>query len=241
MANYKLNERGKCPHCQTVVKFEPPKSKSPYERVDAVKEKLNIWKVQCPECLKLIVTIEKLEYDIGIEQWYVISEQIVWPLSSGRPPAPENVPSHLADDYNEAALVLLFSPKASAALSRRCLQTLLKEAGKTKAINLSNQIDEVLSSLPAYIAENLDVVRNIGNFAAHEQKSKNTNAILDVEPGEAEWNLDVLDSLFDFYYVRPIIEKKKRDELNKKLEEAGKPLLKKPKGEQTDTPNNGST
>lgn len=40
----------------------------------------------------------------------------------------------------------------------------------------------------------LDAVRNIGNFAAHTQKSTVTGAILDVVPGEAEWNLDVLAS-----------------------------------------------
>jgi len=153
---------------------------------------------------------------------------VIWPLSSGRPPAPPEVPERIARDYDDAALVLPFSAKASAALSRRCLQVLLWEAANTHSQNLSQQIDEVLPSLPAYIAENLDAVRQIGNFAAHEQKSQATGAILDVEPGEAEWNLDVLEALFDFYYVRPEIERKKREELNKKLTEAGKPPLKQP-------------
>ena len=35
----------------------------------------------------------------------------------------------IAEDYNQAAIVLPYSPKASAALSRRCLQTILTEAG----------------------------------------------------------------------------------------------------------------
>ena len=35
----------------------------------------------------------------------------------------------MKDDYEEAALVLSISPKASAALSRRCLQTILREHG----------------------------------------------------------------------------------------------------------------
>jgi len=64
-------------------------------------------------------------------------------------------------------------------------------------------------------------VRQISNFAAHEQKSKLTGTIMEVEPNEAEWNLDVLESLFDFYYVRPRIEREKSDRLNEKLEEAG--------------------
>ena len=47
-----------------------------------------------------------------------------------------------------------------------------------------------------------------------------------VEPGEAEWNLDVLEALFDFYYVQPAKHKKKKAALNKKLADAGKPPMK---------------
>jgi hypothetical protein len=47
-----------------------------------------------------------------------------------------------------------------------------------------------------------------------------------VEPGEAEWNLDVIESLFDFYFTQPALLKKKRDALNTKLKAAGKPEMK---------------
>jgi hypothetical protein len=143
-----------------------------------------------------------------------------------RDPVPQEVPKDIAGNYTEAALVIPFSPKASAALSRRCLQTILREAGKTKSKDLSDQINEVLPTLPSNIAKNLDAVRVVGNFAAHPLKSQTTGEIIDVEPGEAEWNLDVIDALFDFYYVRPILEQKKRDDLNQKLKDAGKPPLK---------------
>ena len=44
-----------------------------------------------------------------------------------------------------------------------------------------------------------------------------------MEPGEADWNLDVLESLFDFYYVQPAMLLAKRDALNAKLVAAGNP------------------
>lgn len=154
--------------------------------------------------------------------------QIIWPIPSSKPPAPQEVPENIANDYNEASIVLQFSPKASAALSRRCLPSTLRDAGHTTKKDLNDPINEVLPKLPGYIAESLDAIRNIGNFAAHEQKSTTSGVILDVEPGEAEWNLDVLDALFDFYYVRPEIERKKREALDKKLLEAGKQAMKKP-------------
>jgi Domain of unknown function (DUF4145) len=87
---------------------------------------------------------------------------------------------------------------ASAALSRRCLQHLLREQANIKPADLANEIQQVLDSktLPSYLAEALDALRNIGNFAAHLIKSKSTGEIVDVEPGEAEWLLDTLEGLF---------------------------------------------
>lgn len=142
--------------------------------------------------------------------------------------APEIDDPHVVNDYTKAGLVLEDSPEASAALSRRCLQHILREKTGTKKKDLADQIQEVLDSnaLPTAIAENLDAVRVTGNFAAHPMKSTNTGEIIDVEPHEAEWDLDVLEQLMDFYYVSPAIAKKKRNEMNAKLAEAGKPPLK---------------
>ena len=93
---------------------------------------------------------------------------------------------------------------------------------------MAKEIQEVLDSgkLPSHLAESIDAVRNLGNFAAHPLKSQHTGEIIDVNPGEAEWNLDVLESLFDFYFVQPAVLKAKRDALNAKLKEAGKPPMK---------------
>jgi len=66
----------------------------------------------------------------------------------------------------------------------------------------------------------------IGNFSAHPLKSQKSGEILPVEPAEAEWTLDVLEALFDFYFVQPAIISKKKDVLNAKLSSAGKPPVK---------------
>ena len=229
MPDHVVGSREKCLHCQTVVRYEAPLNYAGQSLVFARGEHIELYLAQCPQCGRLILSIENRVLD-GDEVIIDSGERVIWPLSSGRPPVPPEVPAKLAGDYSEAALVLPLSPKASAALSRRCLQTLLWEAAGAMSKNLSYQIDEVLQSkaLPSFVAGNLDVVRQIGNFAAHEQKSETTGAVLDVELGEAEWNLDVLDALFDFYYVTPEIERRKREALNEKLREAGKPPLKEP-------------
>jgi hypothetical protein len=219
-------DRGICPYCQTVVQFINPSEGNEFVQYRVNTLYFRTAFVQCPSCQEPIISLIELHPNELID--FLKHGDMIWPKTWNRAPAPQEVPVNIAKDYNEASAILDVSPTASAALSRRCLQTILTNAANTKSKELSKQINEVIGSLPGYIANNLDAIRNIGNFAAHEQKSTNSGEILDVEPGEAEWNLEVLDSLFDFYYVRPKIEAQKRLELDKKLADAGKPPLKQP-------------
>jgi hypothetical protein len=103
----------------------------------------------------------------------------------------------------------------------------LDKAGVLKG-DLSKQIQYVIDSgkLPSHLEEDIDAIRNIGNFAAHPNKSNSTGEVLEVEPHEAEWNLEVLESLFDFYYVQPERAKARKVALNAKLTDSGKPPMK---------------
>ena len=193
------------------------------------------WRIQvsrCLSCERLIVHLVKGKSVLiatpggNTASDFFKAEQmlLVKPKASSRPPCPVEVPKEIAEDYTEACLVLPDSPKAAAALSRRCLQNLLREAGKATPSDLNKEIQEVLNnkSVPSYIAEDLDAIRHIGNFAAHPTKSQVTGQIVPVETEEVEWTLNVLEALFDFYYVQPALSKKRKDSLNLKLQEAGK-------------------
>jgi hypothetical protein len=222
------DENAVCPHCKIGVRYVDVEDKyhgAYFTHIKSPKQTIIMFYAECPICEKPIIKGEEVT-GLGTSRYSVIGEHLFWPQTTTRNPLPTSVPDYLAQDYHEAALVLPFSPKASAALSRRCLQIVLREAGNTKSKDLSGQIDEILSSLPSTISQNLDAIRAVGNFAAHPIKSQSTGEIIEVEPGEAEWNLDVLDSLFDFYYERPEIERRKRIAINQKLAEAGKPPLK---------------
>lgn len=194
------------------------------------------WRVAfepCPGCNKLNIRLENGDshpQNPNILS-FVRGSRVVYPKGGMlRKPAPADVPKGLAEPYNQACLVLNDSPMASAALGRRCLQIILREHAKVKPQDLSKEIDEVLGSkqLPTYIANDIDAIRHIGNFAAHPIKSTNSGEIVDVEDGEAEWTLDTLVQLFDHYFVGPAEAKKKRDALNAKLADAKKPQLKQP-------------
>jgi hypothetical protein len=217
----------KCPYC---LQLFTPIAK--WEHLGHDKD--GGWAIEycvCPnkKCNKLIIFLvcgegswSNIE---GFDKKY--NRTMIRPKGSAHPVSPD-VPSDLKEDFEEACLVLPDSPKASAALSRRCLQHLLRNYAKVKPEDLSAEIQEVIDSnkLPPHICESIDAIRNIGNFAAHPIKSQRSGEILPVEPGEAEWNLDVLEDLFDFYFVAPALTKKKKEALNLKLKDAGKPPMK---------------
>ena len=143
---------------------------------------------------------------------------LIRPKVPNRQPIPPEVPPEYTEDYREACEVLAESPKASAALSRRCLQLILHEKAGVNENNLKREIDKVISTgnLTAEIADSLHTLREIGNFAAHPQHHQVTGEIVPVEPGEAEWCLEVIEMLFDFYFVRPADIKKRRKEWEQK-------------------------
>ncbi len=191
-------------------------------------------KILCPACKRnviyLIVADRIVNQQFGGYKVEGLKKSfLVYPKGAMRNASPKEVPLAFSNDYKEACLVVADSPKASAALSRRCLQHLLREMAGIKTGSLANEIQQVLDSkkLPSYIANAIDGIRNIGNFAAHPLKSESSGEVVDVEPGEADWNLDVIESLFDFYFVQPAVLKMKQDALDTKLSNIGKPNMNK--------------
>jgi hypothetical protein len=217
----------KCPHCLVEVNANFTQTYLGIDKETA----WSVFTMNCPNtiCGKKIVDLasgQQSQYAGGLGK--IVWRQTVRPFASSRPPVPKEVGIMFSSDYNEACLILTLSPKASAALSRRCLQNILREKAGVKKGDLASEIQQTIDSksVPSHLSESIDAVRNIGNFAAHPLKSTATGEIVDVEVGEAEWLLDVIEALFDFYFVQPSILKAKREALNKKLSEIGKPPMK---------------
>jgi hypothetical protein len=213
----------KCPHCTVTIHaaWTP--------NLIVLNQQQTSWRTLgmiCPACSKEIFRLQKSQNMNGSGP-LLYSEQ-VYPTGSNRGPVPSDVPADIAQDYNEAAMVLPLSPKASAALSRRCLQSVLHQAGYTQR-DLSKQIDAVLAetdarkALPTGPHNMLDAIRNFGNFSAHPITDQTTLQVIDVQDHEAEYCLDILDSLFDHYYVRVEEAKRRRAALDATLAAAGKP------------------
>ncbi|MFC6803907.1 DUF4145 domain-containing protein [Deinococcus caeni] len=228
----------KCPHCGEIVheSWNQDHALNGFTDRDCTRA-YEFEPMTCPACeldiVRMVLGMPRYagprdgEFLAGVDQEDEFQEIIVFP----RVPRPLElgpaVPLHIAQDLEEAIIVLPYSPKASAALSRRCLQNILVDAGKVTKRDLVEQIEEAVKAhgFTSGLRRLLTAVRMVGNYAAHPLKDKTTGMIVDVEPGEADLNISALEALVDYFYIRPAEEEAQLAEINRKLIAAGKPPI----------------
>jgi hypothetical protein len=229
-----------CPHCSVKVQNNWYTTNA-YDIIDYVinKEKKItekrgscIYYSSCKSCDKLTVRLVygSLVYEQhlrGHKISHALTDTFIYPQVKSQI-SNESIPVNFLNDFNEAVKVLPISPKSSAALTRRILQGIFRDHYSISERTLDAEINKFinLSHIPSHLTDAVDAVRTIGNIAAHPTKDNNTGAIVDVEPGEAEWLIEVIEALFDFTFIQPKKLEERREQLNKKLKELGKPVLK---------------
>ena len=93
--------------------------------------------------------------------------------------------------------------------------------------NLEERIDEFNKDTkhPIGLRENLHRLREAGNLSVHTNKDDQL-VIIDVDREEAEWTLDVIDRLFDYFIVTPASDAKFRKAIDEKVNKAGRKPIK---------------
>ncbi len=223
--------RGRCPHCQTMVKLELPKPWS----VDIESHvepgqpgggtSLHIG--QCPHCKGVVIDLVSWEHDGFTPR----GEETVtgWRRLAPAPDDPgltKEVPAEIREAYEEAQRCRPISTTAAAALARRCLQLALHSQGfKARSLNDEIALASRDSRSTSLLIEKLEIVRNVGNYAAHPIVDMNAGVILEVEPGEVDALLDALRELFDTFWRKPALHQAMKAAVNAKLQAAGKKLI----------------
>lgn len=116
---------------------------------------------------------------------------------------PDYVPAAIRSDYAEAHSIVDLSPKAAATLSRRAVQGILRDFWKVAPGHLVDEIKAVEAlvghGVDPETFKSLHAVRELGNIGAHPERD--INLIVDVEPGEAQLLLEVVETLIDDTYI----------------------------------------
>jgi hypothetical protein len=161
----------KCPHCS--IHFHDDWQRGHFRRDNNdlfVRDgtKLSYWiyrSARCPSCDDVTIELAQLNAHGHIKG----ELRQVYPIGASRGPVPSEVPQDIAQDYIEACNVLPISTKASAALSRCCLQNMLHAHGY-EAKDLAQEIDLLLNetdttkALPHRLRETVDAIRKLRQF-----------------------------------------------------------------------------
>jgi hypothetical protein len=138
---------------------------------------------------------------IPLKSWTLL------PPSSAKP-QPDYIPQAIREDYDEACAIRDLSPKASATITRRCLQGMIRDFCGISKRRLIDEIDELRTSVAGGRAplgvqpdtvDAIDDVRKIGNIGAH--MGADINVIVNVDPNEAQLLIELVELLFDEWYV----------------------------------------
>jgi hypothetical protein len=129
----------------------------------------------------------------GLELWHLVPD-------SRAKSFPSYIPAAILEDYREACQIREASPKASATLSRRCLQGIVRDFWQVKPGRLVDEIDAIKDKIDPLTWDAIDALRQMGNIGAHMEKD--INVIVDVDPGEASLLIELVETLLREWYIQ---------------------------------------
>lgn len=199
-----------CSFCQHTIPLTPATyvNRYPYFResfwassrinadiVNAHEEGLIVTFYKCPKCGKVSVLVMGVgsQYPENYSMWF-------YPDSKAKV-FPDYIPEYIRQDYQEACKIVSLSPKASATLSRRCLQSMIRDKWNINEKTLYAEIDAIKNLIDPDLWRSIDALRKIGNIGAH--MNKDTNVIIDVDPEEAIKLVSLIEILIHDWYVVP--------------------------------------
>lgn len=128
------------------------------------------------------------------------------------------IPKAIIADYEEACLIRSLSPKASATLSRRCLQGMIRDFWGVKKPDgyegfwsLAKEIKVIKDKVEPEVWGAIEVVRKVGNIGAHMESD--VNVIVNVTPDEADKLIGLIELLIEEWYVNKFLRAKRLSEI----------------------------
>lgn len=160
---------------------------------DVTKDAIDVEFALCPKCDKHSIKVIGMGIDVNELKVNLVP-------SSSATQFPEYVPQQIRQDYEEACMILNLSPKASATLSRRCLQGMIRDFwGISNKGTLHNEIEAIKDKIDPRVRKVLDSVRQLGNIGAHMEKD--INLIIDIDLHEAERLIKLIEFLIKQWYI----------------------------------------
>ncbi|MCC9941930.1 DUF4145 domain-containing protein, partial [Streptococcus agalactiae] len=143
---------------------------------ELIKDMILIQALKCPSCHEISIDIK------GYGKQFPKRLVHFHPLSFAKQ-FPKYIPEQVRNDYEEAYSILNLSPKASATLSRRCLQGMIRDFWKVTGPSLYDELEKIKDKVEPSTVPVLTALRKLGNIGAHPEKD--VNLIVEVTSNEA--------------------------------------------------------
>lgn len=168
-----------------------------------------------PACREFSLSASLHSLEVNGNRSYTGKHLKTWPLI---PPSrarsfPVAIPSLILQDYQEACLTLELSPKVSAALSRRCLSSMLRDFWQVQPGSLSDEFRQARSAMDPLTWEAVEAVKKSGLIGARMEREG--AEISETEPGEAQMLIDLIETLIQDWYVTRAERKKRLEKIKR--------------------------
>lgn len=177
---------------------------SPLADEELIKDMILVQTLKCPSCKEISIDI------VGFGKQFEDRVVHFHPLSLAKQ-FPKYIPEQVRNDYEEAFSILNLSPKASATLSRRCLQGMIRDFWKVTGSSLHDELEKIKDKVEPSTVPVLTALRKLGNIGAHPEKD--VNLIVDVTPSEALQLIQFIELLINDWYI----SKHEKEELLKSI------------------------
>jgi len=178
-----------CPHCQTISQhdWQQYSYQADINLQISPKNNLPIYHTSIARC-----------FSCGNKTLWQ-NEILVYPIIAIFPKPNSDMPKSVLLIYNEAGEICNKSPRGACALLRLAIQLLCKELGEEgKDINTDVK-NLVKKGLPEIVQQSLDIVRVVGNKAAHPGQIE-----LDVDnPETAESLFELVNLIVEYMIAMP--------------------------------------
>lgn len=222
-----------CPHCGGHSTIQEPNYRA--SNIDVIlptakdDEGIEVWvrttKCPSPICGKFTFDVSAKFGNIGPDS-NGYQRRIVTPPSNAVPvglghvrflprvgkPLSPFVPGAVKEDYEEACTIRDLSPKAAATLCRRALQGMVRDFWQVNGKTLHAELQLIEPKCDPDLFKALMGVKSIGNIGAHPEMD--INIIVDVEPGEVDALINVLQILDADWYVARAAKAKRLAEIH---------------------------
>jgi hypothetical protein len=173
-----------------------------------------------PKCRKFSLTASLHHYEMSGTRGYTGKHIRTWMLV---PPSRAHtysapIPEHILQDYQEACSAIEYSPKAAAALSRRCLSSMLRDFWQVQPGRLIDEFRQIKGAADPLTWEAVESVKRTGSIGMRFESEG--AEILDTDPHEAKLLIGLVESLMqDWYVMRE--ERRKRLHQLRRMSETG--------------------